>query len=313
METDRTATTDAVIVNFTFRDGPPLRKVHDGEAVSRMAGEGRYFVTRDGEIPASIEFVEESALCTTVSRDGATVRTVEHLLSALEATGVDNCRIHIDGGDEVPLLDGSARQWVEAIEQVGLCVAKDGNGNTMDKLAPVLHKPVHVWKGDAFIAASPSSRVRVTYEIDFPKVPAIGCQRFSCSPMDENVYAKEISPSRTFCIFEEVGKLFKAGIIQGGSAADASVCSASLGWLNPPLHFADEPCRHKVLDLIGDLSLFAQNGHQGLPIAHIHAHKAGHALHGEFVHCLSELSSNAIPQDALEDVENSKFYVSGIS
>ncbi|KAK1262973.1 putative UDP-3-O-[3-hydroxymyristoyl] N-acetylglucosamine deacetylase 1 [Acorus gramineus] len=156
----------------TSRSGTGL---HSGRSTTAklypaMAGEGRYFVTRDGEIPASIEFVEESALCTTVSRDGATVRTVEHLLSALEATGVDNCRIHIDGGDEVPLLDGSARQWVEAIEQVGLRVAKDGNGNTMDKLAPVLHKPVHVWKGDAFIAASPSSRVRVTYEIDFPKV-----------------------------------------------------------------------------------------------------------------------------------------------
>ncbi|XP_058108328.1 probable UDP-3-O-acyl-N-acetylglucosamine deacetylase 1, mitochondrial [Magnolia sinica] len=257
-----------------------------------MAGEGRFFVCggdRRSRIPASIDCVMEATLCTTLGRGdgGEKIRTVEHLLSALEAAGVDNCGIEIVGGDEVPLLDGSAREWVEAIENAGLCVAKDYNGNTMDKLAPFLDEPMHVWRNDSFVAAFPSPKVQITYGIDFPQVPAIGRQWFSCFPMDESAYTKEIASARTFGIYEEVEKLRKAGLIQGGSMENATVCSAKSGWLNPPLRFQDEPCRHKVLDLIGDLSIFARNGSQGLPVAHIIAYKAGHSLHAEFVRRLS--------------------------
>ncbi|KAF8398943.1 hypothetical protein HHK36_014808 [Tetracentron sinense] len=257
-----------------------------------MAGEGRFFVCGDRRsiIPASIDFVTETALCTTLCRDGARIRTVEHLLSALEATGVDNCRIEIFGADEVPLLDGSAREWVEAIEQVSLCAAKDHNGNSIDKMAPFLQEPVHVWRNDSFVAAFPSSELHITYGINFPQVPTIGCQWFSSVAMDDYFYAKQIASSRTFCIYEEVEQLLSAGLIQGGSAENAIVCSTSKGWLNPPLRFPDEPCRHKVLDLLGDLSLFAQNGNQGIPIAHIVAYKGGHSLHAEFVRRLSGLS-----------------------
>lgn len=73
-----------------------------------------------------------------------------------------------------------------------------------------------------------------------------------------------------------------AGLIKGGSLDNAIVCSASEGWLNPPLRFPDEPCRHKLLDFVGDLSLFARNGSQGLPVAHMVAFKGGHALHVDF-------------------------------
>ncbi|RWR76224.1 putative UDP-3-O-acyl-N-acetylglucosamine deacetylase 2 isoform X1 [Cinnamomum micranthum f. kanehirae] len=296
-----------------------------------MAGEGRFFLCRSGtgnrgrsllRIPARIDWVSESVLCTTLSRDtdGVRVRTVEHLLSALEATGVDNCGIQMVAGDEVPMLDGSARGWLEAIEEAGLCVAKDQNGDTMEKLEPLLNEPVTVWKNDSFIAAFPSPKLHITYGIDFPQVTAIGCQWFSCSPLDDSVYAMEISSSRTFCIYEEIEKLRKAGLIQGGSLENAIICSdwrrrpagrckqmtttttmqvakewssgndgacARTGWLNPPLRFHDEPCRHKVLDLIGDLSLFSRDGHQGLPVAHVVAYKAGHSLHAELVQHLS--------------------------
>lgn len=77
------------------------------------------------------------------------------------------------------------------------------------------------------------------------------------------------------------------GLIKGGSLENAIVCSASKGWLNSPLRFHDEPCRHKVLDIIGDLSIFAKAGSQGLPIAHIFAYKGGHALHADLVRSLS--------------------------
>ncbi|XP_068663728.1 probable UDP-3-O-acyl-N-acetylglucosamine deacetylase 1, mitochondrial isoform X2 [Aristolochia californica] len=217
------------------------------------AGEGRFFVCGGHRIPASVDFVSESPLCTTLCRNGTMVRTVEHLLSALEAVGVDNCRIEITGGNEVPLLDGSAKQWVQAIEEGGLCIAKDDNGNSINKRAPFVLEPVHLWRNDSFVAAFPSSTVHITYGIDFPQVE----------------------------------RLRSAGLIQGGSTENAIVCSTNAGWLNPPLHFDDEPCRHKVLDLIGDLSLFAQDGHQGLPVGHIIAYKGGHSLHIQLLRLLS--------------------------
>ncbi|ONK75329.1 uncharacterized protein A4U43_C03F15710 [Asparagus officinalis] len=260
-----------------------------------MAGEGRYFVVSEGNgngrrrVPATIDHAVGSALCTTlVMKEGKRVRTVEHLLSALEGLGVDNCGIEIEGGDEVPLLDGSAKGWVEAVEQVGVCVAKDSNGSHKEKMAPFLHKPKFVCRKDSFLMAFPSSKSQITYGINFPQAPAIGCQWYSCF-MDDAIYSKEIAPSRTFCIYEEVEMMRKAGLIQGGSLENAMVCSATTSWLNPPLHFDDEPCRHKLLDLVGDFSLFAQNGNQGLPLAHIIAYKAGHSLHTEFVRHLSNI------------------------
>ncbi|XP_031388171.1 probable UDP-3-O-acyl-N-acetylglucosamine deacetylase 2, mitochondrial isoform X2 [Punica granatum] len=175
-----------------------------------FAGEGRWFDFRSNLIPASIDFVEQSPLCTTLLKDGLRIRTVEHLLSALEASGVDNCRIEIDNLDgedkdvEVPIFDGSAREWVEAIEKVGLEIAKDSRGNDCEKIAPYLNEPVHFWHIDSFVVAFPSPKVHVTFGIDFPQVPAVGCQWFSSSLSDDSVYKRQIAPARTFCIYEEV-------------------------------------------------------------------------------------------------------------
>uniref|UniRef100_A0A7N0VNG0 UDP-3-O-acyl-N-acetylglucosamine deacetylase n=1 Tax=Kalanchoe fedtschenkoi TaxID=63787 RepID=A0A7N0VNG0_KALFE len=275
--------------------------LHSGEVARvrlwpELAGRGRYFCFGSQSIPACIEFAEETPLCTTLCKDGMRVRTVEHLLSALEAMGVDNCRIEIEGSNstdnsvEVPILDGSAKEWVHAIEETGLRVASDQGGNPYDQLAPHLNEPVHVFRNDAFVAAFPSPSRQVTCGIDFPQVPAIGRQWFSSGLLDKTCYTREIASSRTFCVFEEVEKMQKAGLIKGGSKENAIVCSSTEGWLNPPLHFIDEPCRHKALDLIGDLSLFAASGSQGLPVAHIVAYKAGHALHADFVRRLSQVS-----------------------
>ncbi|KAG0476287.1 hypothetical protein HPP92_013128 [Vanilla planifolia] len=235
--------------------------LHSGVATTArllpsMAGEGRYFVSAHGEsrIPASIEYVVSTMLCTTLRRGGATVRTVEHLLSALEACDVDNCRIEIKGGDEVPILDGSAKGWVEAIKHVGTCDSIDCNGKTKEKMAPMLCDPMYVCKRDSFIVAFPSSKTHISCGINFSKAPAIGCQWFSFS-MGAYSYSKEIAPSRTFCIYEEVQQMRNAGLIRGGSTENAILCSAASGWINPPLRFNDEPCRHKILDLI-EISLF---------------------------------------------------------
>lgn len=258
---------------------------------------GRYFFFKSNIVRASIAHaVKETPLCTTLSKDGYSIRTVEHLLSALEATGVDNCRIEIESSDpcdrsvEVPVFDGSAREWVEAIDQVGLKVAIDCGGNSCEKLAPFLNEPVHVRKNDSFMVAFPHSKVNITYGIDFPQAPAIGRQWFSSTLLDVSFYSKQIASSRTFCIYEEVEHMRSLGLIKGGSAETAIICSVTRGWLNPPLHYDDEPCRHKVLDLIGDLSLFAKDGNQGLLVAHIITYKGGHSLHTEFIRCLSGIS-----------------------
>ncbi|QCD89569.1 probable UDP-3-O-acyl-N-acetylglucosamine deacetylase 2, mitochondrial isoform X1 [Vigna unguiculata] len=261
-----------------------------------LASRGRYFEFRCRSIPAAVEFAQVSPLCTTLSKDGFRIRTVEHLLSALEALGVDNCRIEIEGFDdkendaEIPIFDGSAREWVEAVEEVGLAVATDLDGNSVEKMAPHVNEPVCAWSNDSFVAAFPSTAVQITYGINFPQAPAIGCQWFSTSPLDNLVYSTQIALSRTFCIYEEIEPMRNAGLIKGGSLENAIVCSGNKGWLNPPLHFSDEPCRHKILDLIGDLSMVAQSGNQGLPVAHIIAYKGGHALHADLARRLIGMS-----------------------
>ncbi|CAK7326809.1 unnamed protein product [Dovyalis caffra] len=270
-----------------------LGKYSTVRILPELAGKGRYFYFNSKSIPASIDYAQDSPLCTTLSNDGVKIRTVEHLLSALEAMGVDNCRIEItnfdsdDSDSEVPILDGSAREWVDKIEKAGLVAAEDECGNGCEKLAPYLNEPIHVLKNDSFIAAFPSPKVQISYGIDFPQV-AICSQWFSLAPLEDSFYAKQIAMSRTFCIYEEVEHMRDAGLIKGGSLDNAIVCSASKGWLNPPLHFPDEPCRHKILDLVGDLSLFARFGNQGLPVAHIVVYKGGHALHANFVRHIND-------------------------
>ncbi|KAK3222132.1 hypothetical protein Dsin_009157 [Dipteronia sinensis] len=124
-------------------------------------------------------------------------------------------------------------------------------------------------------------------ELTFPRSQQSAANGFFLLLWTDSSYEIHIASSRTFGIYEEVESMRNLGLIKGGSLENAIVCSASEGWLNPPLRFHDEPCRHKVLDLVGDLSLFACSGSQGVPVAHIVAFKGSHALHADFVRCLS--------------------------
>ena len=240
------------------------------------AGEGRYFVRTDlpGEqiIPARVEAVEATVLSTQLAKGEACVRTVEHLLAALAGMGVDNARIEIDGA-EVPLLDGSAQMWVEAIAQVGLV------SQSVPRIVPKLLEPIWIYHGDAFVASLPAPETRFTYGIDFD-LAAIGNQWHSwlLQSVGENVksfstFQEEIAPARTFGLAHQIEELRQRGLIKGGTLDNALVCGAE-GWLNPPLKFANEPVRHKILDLVGDLSLLGT-----FPTAHFFAYKASHNLH----------------------------------
>jgi UDP-3-O-[3-hydroxymyristoyl] N-acetylglucosamine deacetylase len=252
------------------------------------AGEGRYFVRVDlpgsPVIPARLDAVHETRLSTELrvptkgctgsinyapTAGDASVRTVEHLLAALACSGVDDARIEIDG-PEVPLLDGSALFWVEAIREVGV-VAQSNNELKMSNSHLALTTPVSVYQGDAFVAALPAPTTRFTYGIDFD-LPAIGNQWYSWTPGQES-FAGAIAPARTFGLAHQIDQLQQAGLIKGGSLENALVCGDS-GWLNPPLRFSNEPVRHKLLDLVGDLSLLGT-----FPVAHFLAYKASHNLH----------------------------------
>lgn len=244
------------------------------------AGQGRYFVRVDIPsqplIPAQVEVVSQTLLSTQLGRDEATVRTVEHLLAALAGLGVDNARIEIDGS-ELPLLDGSARMWTEAIAAVGLV------DQSVPRVVPQLQEPVWVYQGDAFVAAIPAPATRFTYGIEFD-LPAIGNQWHSWlkDGKSSSTFATEIAPARTFGLLHQIEQLQKQGLIKGGTLDNALVCGAN-GWLNPPLRFANEPARHKILDLVGDLSLLGI-----IPQAHFLAYKASHNLHIQLAQLLKQ-------------------------
>lgn len=234
-------------------------------------GEGRYFVRTDladsSRIAATVANVIKTQLSTELGVGAAQVRTVEHLLSALVAAGVDNVRIEIDG-PELPLLDGSALEWAAAIATVGT------HAQSVVK-APQLtiKQPVSVQFEDALVTAFPSSELRFTYGIDFD-LAAIGNQWHSWAAGSMTTsFAADIAPARTFGLAHQIDYLRAQGLIKGGSLENALVCGEQ-GWLNPPLRFDNEPARHKLLDLIGDLSLLGD-----IPTAHYVAYKASHGLH----------------------------------
>ncbi|MGF1539485.1 MAG: UDP-3-O-acyl-N-acetylglucosamine deacetylase [Pleurocapsa sp.] len=231
-------------------------------------GSGRYFVRVDLAdkpiIPALVDAVSQTTLSTELKVGEAKIRTVEHLLAALVGNGIDDARIEIDG-EEVPLLDGSAKIWCEAIASVGT------TANTVVSPPLPLTSPVSIAENDAFVAAFPAPETRFTYGIDFP-YHAIGNQWHSWQ-FSRDTFVTEIAPARTFGFAEQITQLQQAGLIKGGSLENALVCSHD-GWLNPPLRFTNEPARHKLLDLVGDFSLLGQ-----LPQAHIIAYKASHKLH----------------------------------
>ncbi len=249
-------------------------------------GLGRYFVRVDlpdaPQIPAHITNVSQTTLSTELTANGASVRTVEHLLAALAALGIEDARIEIDGA-ELPLLDGSARVWVDRLIECRKEVPSAGREPVRSEIATsgILAAPVWIQQGEIFVVALPSPVLQFTYGIDFDVAP-IGKQWHSWQPSQED-FSTEIAPARTFAIAHQIDQLRSAGLIKGGSLDNALVCN-DREWLNPPLRFQNEPSRHKLLDLIGDLSLLGK-----FPQAHFLAYKASHNLHIQLAQKLHEM------------------------
>jgi UDP-3-O-[3-hydroxymyristoyl] N-acetylglucosamine deacetylase len=207
--------------------------------------------------------VSDTQLCTALRLDQRRLATVEHLLAALAGTGLSHVEILVEG-EEVPLLDGSALPWVEAIAEAGL--------HCLGDRAPLqsLDAPITLQRGQSFATALPSDRPRVGAAIEFSQ-PAIGRQLFSLE-LTPGAFVEQIAPARTFGFRDQIDQLRAAGLIRGGDLESALVCDGD-HWLNPPLRYAQEPVRHKLLDLLGDLALV------GLPQAQVFAFRGSHGLH----------------------------------
>lgn len=246
-------------------------------------------------IPAHWDLVSQTQLSTEVRSPQdpqATVRTIEHLMAALVACGVGAAQVEING-PEVPLLDGSAIEWCRAIALAGLRALPSTRTPATDPAT--IAEPLWIPEGDAFVAALPAAELRFSYGIDFA-LPAIGNQWHSWSPgaafcpiepePQPGSFAHDIAPARTFGLAHQIEQLRAANLIRGGSLDNALVCGEA-GWLNPPLRYENEPARHKILDLVGDLALLGT-----IPRAHYLAYKASHRLHGQLVAKLAAMIGN---------------------
>lgn len=249
--------------------------LHTGKAVTMSlspapAGSGIRFVRTDlpvqAVVDADISLVGHSRRGTMLSSRGVKVLTPEHLLSALSGMGVDNALVELDAA-EVPILDGSARPFAEAIREAGL-VEQDA-----ERAFLVIKRPFRYSdpRSGSRIDFEPAGETVIDVTIDFDS-KVVGIQRFVYGPATD--YLTQVAPSRTFCFLHEIGLLQKLGLIRGGSLENALVIDEPKGYYGgkEPC-FDNEPVRHKLLDLMGDLAL------AGRPIlGKITAYKPGHKI-----------------------------------
>ena len=253
--------------------------LHSGQLVALRilpapANSGIVFVRTDlnnAEVPARIEYVANQELAMSVQRDGARVLTIEHLLAALYATGVDNVRIELNGA-EVPVFDGSSRMFLHLIDEAGI---KD---LAAFRSTLVVRKAIEVRTGPGrFARIEPAESFEVDYSIDFNHA-LVGQQRVALEVTEES-FRNDLSSARTFCFLKDVDAMRARGLALGGSLESAVVIGDE-GFLSAP-RMKDEFVRHKALDAVGDLALL------GFRIrGRIVAQCAGHALHAELVRAL---------------------------
>ena len=225
-------------------------------------------------VPAAIANVRPTMLSTTVGVDGAQVQSIEHLLAAAAGLGVDNLYVEVDA-PELPALDGSATPFVDLLQEAGL--AAQARYRSYLKIV----SPIDVTEGDKHIVVRPASTTSVTYTIDYDH-PLIRRQAYTYDWSCDS-FVRDIAPARTFGFLREVEALWDAGLGLGGSLHNTLILSEE-GLLNEGgLRYRDEFVRHKILDLVGDMTLL------GMPVVgEILAIRSGHALHARLVSCILE-------------------------
>ncbi|GBF37771.1 UDP-3-O-[3-hydroxymyristoyl] N-acetylglucosamine deacetylase [Leptospira johnsonii] len=246
--------------------------LHSGKEVNLVghpapAGTGIVFEYRKGEdkasIPVELSNVVDTSNATTLGDGLHRVQTVEHLMAAVFSVGITDMILEIDSV-EVPIMDGSSLPFLEAFESTGYTEFEE-------RIDPIYVKnPMWVVDGDKYLVILPSETWKVTYTIDFPH-PLLKGQNITID-LDRDILKNEILPARTFGFLKDVEALQARGLAMGGSLDNAIVLTQD-GYLNESLRYENECVRHKILDLVGDLSI------AGRPIiGHYLASKAGHAL-----------------------------------
>jgi len=237
---------------------------------------GIIFVKQVGEqvlsCPATIQYLGQTDHCTTLQSGNFQIQTVEHILAALVGLEIDNAYVELQGS-EIPAADGSAAPYVELLQDCGQSPQDEPRGYIK------IVQPIHVEEGERSITVLPSALPKISYAIDFPH-PLIQHQDYHHFSTTQE-FIRNIAPARTFAFRQEVEFLWSRGLGLGGSLYNTVVFSES-GLVNEEeLRFPNECVRHKVLDLIGDLSLL------GFPvIGHFQAKRAGHLLHTQLVQAI---------------------------
>lgn len=257
--------------------------LHSGQTCSLTfvpspANTGVNFVRTDlpgrPSIKVNVGNVRATANATTIGSDAFTIATVEHCLSALSALRIDNLLIELDG-PEIPITDGSAKHFLEAIQKVGL-IEQD-----QPRKYCYLKEPVYLSEGERQAYAVPYSGLRLTVTIEFPHV-SIGKQKIDLD-VNEESFARELAGARTFGFLKDVEELQARGLARGGSLSNAVVLS-DRAVMNPEgLRWPDEFVRHKALDALGDLVTL------GMPLmGHVVLYKAGHEMMNRLVRRIVE-------------------------
>jgi UDP-3-O-[3-hydroxymyristoyl] N-acetylglucosamine deacetylase len=250
--------------------------LHSGAPVTLQvlpapAGTGIVFrrTDLDGfEVPATGRNVAKVSYATSLMRKGVLISTTEHLLSALIGMGVDNAYIDLDNL-ELPILDGSARPFVEMIQKAGI------RKQRRPRKYLRIRRQVEMREGNKFIAVYPSDTYSVSYSINFPH-PLIGKETFQVE-LTNGSYLRHIAAARTFGSRQDEQAMRDMGLIRGASRENCIVLTRD-GVENGPLRFPDEFVRHKVLDLVGDLALLGKQ-----ILGNVFADRAGHAMHTALV------------------------------
>lgn len=234
---------------------------------------GLQFIIKEKEnasqIRASLENLAATDLSISLRKGETAVITVEHLLATLSSMGIDNLYIELDS-NEVPIMDGSSLDFINLIKSAG--ILEQGGVKQYIKII----KEIAINEGERSIMVRPSTYSQITYSIYFDH-PAIGYQSYSYYP-SETDFVNKIGSARTFTLLREVERLWARGLARGGSLKNAVVVGDHAVLNEDGLRYKDEFIRHKILDLIGDISLL------GAPIiGHIIASRSGHALNTRFI------------------------------
>ena len=223
-------------------------------------------VSDNRAVPAHLDFVESTGYATTIRLGSTHVATIEHVMSALNAYGVCNLLIKCNG--EVPVLDGSSVEFCSLFEEVGF------ENQTGDWPRIMVKEPLRIDAGKASIRLEPCDVFEIDYTLEYPA--PVGKQRFVFRIDDPATYRKEIAPARTFGFARDIGQLQRQGLALGGRF-DNFVLFGEEGPINDVLRFPDEPVRHKIMDMIGDLYLLGRRL-QGRVVAHMTGHTQNIAL-----------------------------------